>query len=261
MHPLIKSILENKKAEVAFNRNMVSPEDMKKMAGDAPDTRNFIDSIHACQKNHKVIAEIKRISPGTGFCRKDFDPARIAELYERAGAAALSVLTDTVYFGGSPHCLQLAKQSASIPVLRKDFIIDAYQIYESKVIGADAVLIMAVNFDTGAVASDLCGLALELGMDVLFEIHDEGEIDLIPNMDLCVGINNRDFRSEKLKVDTGATRKLAPLLEDYRLLVSESGIRDGKAMDEFEKLGVHAFLIGSALMQEDDPGLALSSLL
>ena len=260
MNALFKKIIDNKSDEISFNKSVVPLEEMKKRAADSPPSRSFGKAIKSSLSRHKVIAEIKRISPGSGFCRKEFDPARIAKGYEAAGAAALSVLTDTVYFGGSAHCLWLAKAAVSLPVLRKDFIIDVYQLYEAKAIGADALLLMAVNFDSKAKVDEFAGIARELGLEILFEIHDEKEIALIPAA-ACVGINNRDFRDENLKVDCETTRKLAPLIKDAKVLVSESGIKDSATMRELEKSGVEAFLIGSALMKEADPGKPLARLL
>jgi len=260
MNELLKNIMENKRSEIAFNQRLVPLKEMKLRAADAQPSRAFADAIKSSIRRRKVIAEIKRISPGSGFCRSEFDPSGIAKGYEAAGAAAISVLTDTVYFGGSPHCLSLAKSAVSLPVLRKDFIVDLYQIYESRAIGADAILLMAVNFDLKQQVDEFAGVAKEAGLDVLFEIHDENDLGLIPDS-ACVGINNRDFRDDRLKVDAGVTRRLAPLVKDAPLLVSESGINSAAAMDELQAAGADAFLIGTALMKEDDPGKALSRLL
>ncbi|GMT41969.1 MAG: indole-3-glycerol-phosphate synthase [bacterium] len=259
MNDLLKKILDNKRAEVAFNRGIAALADLKRKAADAPPTRGFEKSIRLAAAKHKVIAEIKRMSPAGGWAARNFDPSSIAKGYEASGAAAISVLTDGLFFGGSAHCLALAKKSVNLPLLRKDFIIDPYQIYESRIIGADAVLIMALNFESKAHAADMVGIALEIGLEVLFEIHDE--VGLIPP-GVCVGINNRSFMDKNLKVDTVVTQRLAPLLRgNKKLLVSESGIRDSATMEELEKAGADAFLIGSALMKKDDPGKALLQLL
>lgn len=259
MNELLKRIIENKKSEIAFNQSIVPLSEMKQRAGDAEPSRAFASAIISSPQRRKVIAEVKRISPGSGFVRKEFDPAKIAKGYEAAGAVALSVLTDTVYFGGSPHCLMLAKSAVKLPLLRKDFILDAYQLYEARAMGADAVLLMAINFDSKQKVDEFAGIAGEVGLDLLFEIHDEKDIDLIP-ASASVGINNRDFRDEKLKVDVDVTRRLAPMVKNAELLVSESGIKSGEMMDELITAGADAFLIGTALMKEDDPSAALSRL-
>ena len=260
MNKLLKKILENKRSEIGFAQSLVPLKEMKQRAADAVPARSFASAIISATQRRKVIAEVKRISPGSGFVRKEFDPAKIAKGYEAAGAAALSVLTDTVYFGGSPHCLMLAKSAVKLPVLRKDFILDVYQVYEARAIGADAVLLMAINFDSKQKVEEFAGVAGEIGLDVLFEIHDEKDIDLVPAT-ASVGINNRDFRDEKLKVDVDVTRRLAPMVKNAKLLVSESGISSAETMDELKAAGAQAFLIGSALMKEDDPGAALARLL
>lgn len=259
MNELLKKIVENKKSEIAFNQSLVPLKEMKQRAADAEPARSFASAIKSSAHRRKVIAEVKRISPGSGFCRKEFDPAKIAIAYEAAGAAAVSVLTDTVYFGGSAHCLSLAKSAVNLPVLRKDFILDIYQVYESRAMGADALLLMAINFDSKNRVDEFASVAREAGLELLFEIHDEKDIGLIPPY-ACVGINNRDFHDEKLKLDIDVTRKLAPLIRNAPLLVSESGISSSAMMDELESAGAEAFLIGSALMQEDDPGAALARL-
>ncbi|MFQ5432103.1 MAG: indole-3-glycerol-phosphate synthase [Nitrospinota bacterium] len=260
MNELLKKIIENKTSEIAFRKSIVSLKEMKQRAADAEPARAFAGAIKSSGRRRKVIAEVKRISPGSGFCRKEFDPAQIAIGYEAAGAAALSVLTDTVYFGGSAHCLSLAKSAVNLPVLRKDFILDLYQVYEARAIGADAVLLMAINFESKNKIDEFAGVARGIGLELIFEIHDEKDIDLVP-ASACVGVNNRDFRDEKLKVDVDVTRKLAPLIKNAPLLVSESGISGAKTMDELESAGADAFLIGTALMKEDDPGIALARLL
>lgn len=260
MNRLLTKILDNKKAEVSFCKSVLPLKEIRQRAADAEPARDFAGSIKSSAAKHRVIAEVKRISPGAGFCRKAFDPAEIAKGYEAAGAAALSLLTDTVYFGGSAHCLALAKSVVNLPVLRKDFIIDAYQVYESKAVGADALLLMAVNFDSKNQIEELAGIAGEIGLEVLFEVHDENDLNLIPGS-VCVGINNRDFHDDNLKVETAVTLRLAPMIKGAKLLVSESGIRDTATMEEMEKAGVNAFLIGTALMMEEDPGKELARLL
>ena len=163
MHPLLKRILDNKRQEVHHTRSIVPIYDMKKKAEDADKPRPFAGGILAAKATRKIIAEIKRISPGNAQFRKDFDPAAIGKSYQANGAAAVSVLTDTVYFGGSLGILAQVKDAVSLPVLRKDFIIDPYQIYEARAWGADAVLLMAVNFTSKTEFQDMVGVAQEAG--------------------------------------------------------------------------------------------------
>ncbi len=261
LNPLLRKILENKREKIASAERELPLAELKARMADVPPARGFAGPILQCASKHKIIAEIKRESPGTGFRREDFNPAEIAVGYQNAGAAAISVLTDEKFFGGSTEILRQARAELSLPVLRKDFILGAYQIYEARLIGADAVLLMAINFDSPAQIAELAGTAGELGLEVLLEIHDEEELSFIPQKPVCVGINNRDFKSEDLKVDMETTHRLAPLVGQRKLLVSESGISDAETMSELEKLGVDAFLIGNALMQTPDPALTLRKLL
>lgn len=261
VHPLLRRILGTKAQEVQHHMRVASLEDVRKRAADAPPTRPFAGGILAINAPHKVIAEIKRISPGTAQVRKDFDPVAIAKSYESAGAAALSVLTDTVFFGGSLDVLAMVRDAVALPLLRKDFIIDPYQIYEARVYGADAVLLMAVNFDSKTRFQELIGVAREAGIETLLELHDESELEYLPATRQSVGINNRDFRSPDLKVDTQTTLRLAKKVHNARLVVSESGIDGAYTMGEMEKAGVDAFLIGNSLMKDADPGAALKQLL
>jgi len=264
MHHLLKSIIDNKKEEIEHLKRKLHIDELKARSADSAKTRGFIESIKSSTTHHKVIAELKKISPGTGFERKDFDVAKISASYEEAGASALSVLTDQKFFGGAITNLNIAKSHVAIPILRKDFIIDPYQIYEARVFGADAILLMAINFVSKNEVEEIAGRAIEIGLDVLLETHDEKELNLITPMlakEVAIGINNRNFKSDDLKVDLDTTRNLAPMITDARLLVSESGIKTVNEMIEFEKCGLDAFLIGSSFMKADDPGKALSEML
>jgi indole-3-glycerol phosphate synthase len=262
MNHLIKNILENKREEVAASRSVLSLEDLKiKASENEGDIRSFSGGLKGCKSKHKIIAEVKRVSPGTGFSRMDFDPVAIGKGYQKSGAGAISVLTDYRFFGGSLNFLVSVRNSVTLPVLRKDFILDIYQVYEARAYGADAVLIMAINFDSKLEIADLCGTASELGMDVLFEVHTEEEIAMVPETPVLIGINNRDFRSDDMTVDIDTTRRLLPLLGESYFIVCESGIREVSVMSELEGLGVDAFLIGSAFMEADDPGIELRSFL
>ncbi len=261
IHPLLKKILDTKAEEVRHQKRAVPLGDMRRMAASAPATRPFAGGILACGSTHKVIAEIKRISPGNAQFRREFDPVAIAKGYEAAGAAALSVLTDTIFFGGSLSCLALARDAVSIPVLRKDFIVDPYQVYEARAHGADAVLLMAVNFASKTEFHEMIAVAQDAGIETLLEVHDEGELEYLPVSRQSVGINNRNFKDKNLAVDTDTTKRLAKMVKNARLLVSESGIRDSHTMSAMEKIGVDAFLVGTSLMKENDPGATLAHLL
>ncbi len=263
MNQLLEKILDSKSDEVTISQSLVSLEDIKAKASGMPPARRFAESIKNCGSKHKVIAEIKRISPGSGFKREEFDPVAIAKGYQSAGACAISVLTDENFFGGSLNILEKVRAAVRLPLLRKDFIIDRYQIFEARAYGADAVLLMAINFKSPVHLADMAELALETGLEVLVEIHGEDELAFIPKLPVCVGLNNRDFKSETLEVNLDVTRKVVPMIESFegRLIVSESGIRSAGDMKELEVLGVDAFLIGSAFMEQADPGEALSGFL
>ncbi|MCX7945951.1 MAG: indole-3-glycerol phosphate synthase TrpC [Hydrogenophilus sp.] len=200
-----------------------------------------------------VIAEAKRASPSKGILRDSFDPAAIAASYERGGACCVSVLTDERFFQGSNTALQEARAACSLPVLRKDFVIDAWQVYESAAIGADAVLLIAACLPEG-VLSDLAALSGELGLDVLVEVHTAEELERV--LRCCaaplVGVNNRDLHSFEVRLETTLT--LLPLVPKERLLVSESGISSREAVQRLWTAGVRAFLVGEALMRCADPG-------
>lgn len=261
LSPLLVRILDAKRDEVRLAKEAAGMEEMRARAKAAPPTRPFAGGILACRSARKVIAEIKRISPGEGTFRKDFDPVSIAKSYEKAGAAAISVLTDGPFFGGSLSILAAVKEAVSLPVLRKDFVVDPYQIYEARAWGADAVLLMAIACRSKEEFHALIDAARDAGVEPLLEIHDAAEAAMLPPSRHVVGINSRDFRSPDLKVDTDTVRRVAPLVKNARLLVGESGIGNAWVMDEMKAAGVDAFLIGGALMKDADPGRALAELL
>lgn len=206
-----------------------------------------------------VIAEVKKASPSAGVIRPDYDPAAIARGYARAGAAAISVLTEETRFMGSLEHLELVKRAVSVPVLRKDFIVDEYQVYESAAAGADAVLIIALLLPAQEVA-DLVGVCYTLGISPLVEIHGEEEVAAaVRSGARIIGINNRDLRT--LSVDIGRTLALRPLIPGDRLVVSESGIKSPADLKMLAGCGVRAALIGERLLRERDPGEALAALL
>ena len=205
-----------------------------------------------------VIAEIKKASPSKGVLRPDFRPAEIARSYQRGGAACLSVLTDIDFFQGSDAYLSEARDATRLPVLRKDFIVDPYQVYEARAIGADCILLIVACLG-GSELRNLSALAGELGMDVLVEVHDTRELDRALDLgDRLVGINNRDLRSFQVSLNT--TLDLLQRIPADRLVVTESGIHTREDVALMRRSGVHAFLVGEAFMRADDPGVRLQEL-
>ncbi len=205
-----------------------------------------------------VIAEIKKASPSKGVLREDFHPADIARRYERGGAACLSVLTDRDFFQGCDEYLQEARAACRLPVIRKDFILDPYQVLEARLLGADCILLIAACLDDTRMA-ELNAQALELGMDVLIEVHDRAELErALPLPGQLIGINNRDLRSFRVSLDT--TLGLLDAIPPDRLLVTESGILAAADVALMHAHGVHAFLVGEAFMRAADPGAALGQL-
>jgi indole-3-glycerol phosphate synthase len=206
-----------------------------------------------------VIAESKRASPSKGLLREPYDPAAIARSYERGGAACLSVLTDREYFGGAHEHLAAARAACALPVLRKDFMIDAYQVYEARAMGADCVLLIAAAIDLPSMQA-FEGVAAGLGMAVLVEVHDGAELERALQLRTpLVGINNRDLRSFETRLET--TLQLHARVSAPRIAVSESGIGDRNDVLRLRQSGIHAYLVGEALMRAADPGTALSDLI
>jgi len=227
----------------------------------APPPRGFAANLERAraQGRYGLIAEIKKASPSAGLIRSDFDPAALARAYDRAGASCLSVLTDTPYFQGSDDDLAAARGAVKLPVLRKDFMVDPYQIAESRAIGADCILLILAVLDD-ALARELESLAMSHGMDVLIEVHDEAELDrALALRSRLIGINNRNLRT--LKTDTATTRKLAPRVPAGRIAVSESGLKTGDDLAAMRKSGVGCFLIGESLMRQRDVEAATRALL
>ncbi len=208
-----------------------------------------------------MIAEVKKASPSKGLIRSDFDPAQIAKSYETGGAACLSVLTDVDFFQGADAYLQSARSACSLPVLRKDFLLDAYQVYEARALGADCILLIAAALED-APLRELAALARSIGLDVLVEVHDEAELDralALPSYaGLILGVNNRNLRSFEVSLDT--TVLLKARLPADRWLVTESGIHAPEDVRKMRDAGVHAFLVGEAFMRAADPGAALAQL-
>ena len=205
-----------------------------------------------------VIAEVKKASPSKGVLREDFRPAEIAQSYERGGASCLSVLTDVQFFQGATEYLQQARAACALPVIRKDFIVDPYQVYEARAMGADAILLIVAALDHGLMA-ELEACAMELGMDVLVEVHDGDELTAALRLKTqLLGINNRNLRTFEVTLDT--TLGLLPRIPAERLVVTESGILKPEDVKRMRAADVHAFLVGEAFMRAPDPGTELRRL-
>jgi len=261
MRDVLAEICAEKRAHVVRRKTVVSEAALLAGLGEAPPPRQFAAALeqHLAEGRYGLIAEIKKASPSAGLIRSDFDPAVLARAYEAGGASCLSVLTDTPYFQGSDEDLAAARNAVGLPVLRKDFIVDPYQIIESRRIGADCVLlIMAALSDE--IAVELAAVAAELGLDVLAEVHDGAELDRALRLDVqLIGINNRNLRT--LETDLRTTETLAPSVPPDRLVVAESGIKQPNDLDRLAAAGARCFLVGESLMREPDVAAATRRLL
>jgi indole-3-glycerol phosphate synthase len=255
---VLRRILEAKRAEIAVARAQIPEAEMQRLARDASPPRGFERALRAkvAAGRPAVIAEIKRASPSRGLIRADFDPALIAASYEANGAACLSVLTEREFFGGSPEDLRAARAACALPVLRKDFILEPYQVHEARAWGADCILLIV----DAAPDSQLLALervARDLGMDVLVECHDGAQLDRALTLSSpLIGINNRDLRTFETRLET--TLGLVSRVPQDRLLVTESGIAQPSDVARLEGAGVSAYLVGSAFMGATDPGKELA---
>jgi indole-3-glycerol phosphate synthase len=260
---ILKKILARKAEEIHTRSSALSLRALSARVADAPPVRGFSAALQAriAAGGSGVIAEVKKASPSKGVIRPDFDPAAIALSYEAGGAACLSVLTDVDFFQGSDAFLQQARAACDLPVLRKDFTIDAYQVYEARVLGADCILLIVAALGDAALA-ELAALALELGMDVLVEVHDADELQralaVAEHLPVLIGVNNRNLRTFAVSLQT--TLDLRAQLPADRLLVTESGILGPDDVSLMRRNGVHAFLVGEAFMRAPDPGAELARL-
>ena len=260
MSDILDTILARKAEEVAARRAQVPLEALIARVEQAPPVRGFADALRASitAGNPAVIAEIKKASPSKGVIRPDFHPADIAVSYEFGGASCLSVLTDVDFFQGSDAYLQQARDACTLPVLRKDFVIDAYQVYEARVLGADCILLIVAALDDRQLA-ELSDLAMQLGMDVLVEVHDIDELERAIQVPVpLIGINNRNLRTFEVSLQT--TLELQKAVPSDRLLVAESGILTPQDVKTLRDADVHAFLVGEAFMRAQEPGAALAKL-
>ncbi len=257
---ILRTILARKAEEIAARSARVPLSELMARAETAPPVRGFARALQAAiaAGDPAVIAEVKKASPSKGVIRPDFHPADIAVSYEFGGAACLSVLTDEDFFQGHDRYLQQAREACTLPVLRKDFIIDPYQVYEARVLGADCILLIVSALDDLQLA-ELSALALQLGMDVLVEVHDIDELERAIQVPVpLIGINNRNLRTFEVSLQTTLTMKDA--VPRDRLLVTESGILGPADVATMRAAGVHAFLVGEAFMRAEEPGEALRQL-
>ncbi|MFT3734130.1 MAG: indole-3-glycerol phosphate synthase TrpC [Rhodocyclaceae bacterium] len=274
MSDILQKILATKRVEIEAAEAELSREDIVEEARDAVPTRDFVAAIRnkIAAGKAAVIAEVKKASPSKGVLREHFVPADIAQSYERGGAACLSVLTDRDYFQGSPEYLQQAREACDLPVLRKDFIIDAYQVFEARAMGADCILLIVAAFlpPDGTVNSattraalshllELEQLAHDLGMAVLVEVHSAEELDIALQMTTpLLGINNRNLRTFEVSLEVTLSQ-LSRIPAD-RIVVTESGILGAADVQRMRSADVHAFLVGEAFMRADEPGTQLAAL-
>ena len=257
---ILKKIVARKQEEIAERRARVSQAELAEGLTEVDAPRGFVNAMQVKldARLPAVIAEIKKASPSKGVLREDFRPADIARSYARAGAACLSVLTDVDFFQGADLYLQQARAACSLPVIRKDFIVDPYQVVEARAIGADCILLIAACLDD-AQLQGLNGLAHELGMDVLIEVHDGDELErALQTGNRLIGINNRNLRTFEVSLQT--TLELLERIPDGRLVVTESGILAPEDVQLMHEHDVHAFLVGEAFMRADDPGARLAEL-
>jgi len=260
MADILDKIVAVKREEIAAARKKRPLEAVRDDAFTRVLTRDFEAALRAkiAAGQPAVIAEVKKASPSKGVLREDFIPADIAQSYAENGAACLSVLTDRQFFQGSGDYLKQARASCDLPVLRKDFMVDAYQVYESRVLGADCILLIAACL-TDSEMAELEAVARSLDMAVLVEVHDRAELDRALRLKTrLVGVNNRNLRSFEVSLDT-TLGMLADVPAD-RLLVTESGIATAADVKKMRDAGVHAFLVGEAFMRAADPGVALAEL-
>ena len=257
---ILDTIIERKMEEVEERSARWSLNELRRQIQGQEPCRGFVDAIirNTSQSEAAIIAEIKKASPSKGLIRPDFNPEAIAKSYESAGATCLSVLTDVDFFQGADAYLQRARAVVSLPVLRKDFIVSPYQVYESRALGADCILLIAAVLELDELQS-LYELAVSLELDVLIEIHDESELQKALSVSpRLLGINNRDLKTFEVNLDVSL--RLLTAIPDGISVVTESGIADGADVLKMMISGVYGFLIGEAFMKAPDPGAALRSL-
>lgn len=255
----LRQILEGRRAEVEAAKSRVPIDEMRRRAQDAPPVRPFRASLLSGPEPVSLIAEVKRASPSKGMIRGDADPAETALAYERAGASCVSVLTETRHFHGSPGDLAQVRQAIALPVLRKDFLFDEWQVFESRAMGADCILLIVAALDVPSLAH-LFALGREIGMDVLVEVHREDELEraaaVMPDL---IGINNRDLSTFETSLEV--TERLAPQVPPGALVVAESAIGSHEDVLRVAKAGARSILVGEALMRAENVEQAVRELL
>lgn len=257
---ILQTILRRKTQEIAERAALVSLEQLEKQAADSGEPRGFVRALRArlAASQPAVIAEIKKASPSKGVLREHFDPPAIAASYEQGGATCLSVLTDVDFFQGADEYLQQARAACELPVLRKDFVIDPYQVHEARALGADCILLIVAALDDTRLTA-LLQLAQESGLDALVEVHDAEEMQrALATPASLIGVNNRNLRTFETRLET--TLELMQGFPADRLLVTESGIHSRADVQRMREHGVHTFLVGEAFMKADEPGRKLAEL-
>ncbi|NWF99269.1 MAG: indole-3-glycerol phosphate synthase TrpC [Nitrospirae bacterium] len=255
---ILKTIVDRKRERITQAKSKISLSDLKARIADLKNPLNFRSAIKRNSDSIKLIAEIKKASPSKGIIRKDFDPLKIAEIYEEKSVDAVSVLTEEDYFQGSLLFIPEVKKILTKPVLRKDFIFDEYQIYEARAYQADAILLIAALIEKNQ-ASEYIHLSKELGLSVLFEVHDFRELELALYLDRqIIGINNRNLKT--LQIDINTTFNLKKEIPSDRIVVSESGIKTYRDVIKLQEYGIDAMLIGTAFMESPDIGKKIDEL-
>ena len=260
MSDVLTQINAHKREEIAALQNRISQSELEALAGAADAPRGFVKALEsASASGYGLIAELKKASPSKGLIRPDFDPVSLAQAYEAGGATCLSILTDQKYFQGHNDYLVAAREKVSLPVLRKDFMIDPIQIIEARALGADCVLLIMASL-SDAQALELEGVAHDLGMDVLIEVHDESELDRACALSSpLMGINNRNLKTMEISLDVGAA--MLPRLPKDRIAVAESGLFNPEDLAYMAGHGARCFLIGESLMRQDDVASATKHIL
>ncbi len=254
----LTEICERKKQHIAYRKTLRTLEDLQYMVEDMPLVSGFLNAMKRVN-GPALIAEVKKASPSKGIIREDFDPVEIAQIYQESGATCLSVLTDQPYFQGHDDFLKAVKKVVSIPVLRKDFMLDVYQIYESRALGADCILLIMAALDD-VQARNLYETAVGLGMDVLVEVHDLRELERAILLDpMMIGVNNRNLKTLKVDVDTSFDLLLNMPKDVFK--ISESGIADNDTLTRLNAVGYKGFLVGESLMRQPDISAAVHGLL